>query len=417
MANTRRQDNGSRHGLRKAREPDASSLAPHAEISLADIRDLTYEEVRLAAQDLRMSHCEPLSDLTTAAQDELYRRLHAQPRHDRRMEGIRIGTDASQAQPPLWEHVEPTKLDKEALNRDLGIRSLSEVTAVRPLPMMLDRLDPEGHTILFGAGGSGKGSLVSWWIVQLVRAGRRVLILDYENHPGEWARRVDSLGGADVRDNVIHAAPLTAAWTRDRGPIWRQAPLIRALAEANGCDVIVVDSIVIGCAGFDPMKPETPALYASGLELIGLPALSLAHVTKTEDLRYPFGSAFWHNLARTTWSLKRHGERAILTHRKRNNYSSLGRLVVTMTWHDDELREVREQPFSVVLADRIDEALDDDSLTLPQIVDRLNEDATDDADPVKANSVRQALLRGTREPQRFTVDGSGSGARYRRVAP
>lgn len=380
-----------------------------------DLASLDYADVWLLAQDMRASHDEPLPSTTKAAQDELYRRQHAQPRHDGRMESLSTAMDATEQPPPLWEHVEPPALDKDALNRDLGARCLIEVKAERPLPMMVDRLDPLDHTILYGTGGSGKGALVAWWIVQLVRAGHRVLILDYENHPDEWARRLDSVGGAEARAGVVHVAPLTAAWTAERGPIWRQAALIRALAQANDCGVVVVDSIVIACAGFDPMKPETPALYAGGLELIGLPVLSLAHVTKAEDLRYPFGSAFWHNLARTTWSLKRDGERAILTHRKRNNYASLGRFVVTMTWHDDQLREVWEQPYSVVLADRIDEALGDERLTLAQLVDRLNADVDDDGEPVKANSVRKALARGIRDPQRFTVEGTGATARYGRA--
>jgi hypothetical protein len=187
------------------------------------------------------------------------------------------------------------------------------------------------------------------------------------------------------------------------------------LADAVHADVLVVDSIVIACAGFDPMKPETPALYAAGLELIGRPVLSLAHTTKTEDLRYPFGSAFWHNLARTTWSLKRDGERAILQHRKHNNYESQGRFVVTMSWRDGLLREVWEQPFNVVLADRIDEALGDEWLRLEQIIERLNGDVEDDGELVKANSVRKALVRGIRSPQRYTIEGSGATARYRRI--
>ena len=310
---------------------------------------------------------------------------------------------------------------RESLVEQLGARSLTDVPADPPAPLTIERLDPEGQTVLYGTGGSYKGTVTAWWIVQLVRAGRRVLVLDYENHPGEWARRVAGLGGDAERAGVVHVAPLTASWGAERGPIWKQADTIRALADAVAADYIVVDSIVIACAGFDPLKPETPALYAGGIELIGRPALSIAHATKAEDLRYPFGSAFWHNLARTTWSLKRDGERAILTHRKRNNYASLGRFVVTTTWRDELPREVWEQPYIEALSDRIAGALVDEALTAAQVAARLNADRTDDEEEVKADSVRKALARGLserpREAQRFTINGTGATAVYRRVRP
>ncbi len=303
----------------------------------------------------------------------------------------------------------------QAVMERLGARPLGEVSTDPPPPLLDDRLDPEGHTILYGPGGAGKGALTAQWIVRRVAAGGVVLIHDYENHPGEWARRIHGLGGSEATAGVIHAAPLTAAWGGKRGSLWIQAEDVRALVAATGATYLVIDSIVPACAGADPLKPEAAALYAGALEYIGLPALSLAHATKAEDMRYPFGSAFWANLARTTWSLKRDGERAILAHRKHNNYASLGRFVVTMTWADDTLREVWEQGYTIVLSERIAETLGDEALTVAELVDGLNED--DDGEPVKANSVRVALGRGIKaQPQRFTVEGVGTTARYRRIA-
>ena len=297
----------------------------------------------------------------------------------------------------------------------LGACALAEISTDPPAPLFVDRLDPDGHTILYGTGGVGKGVITASWIVQLVLAGQRVLILDYEHHPGEWARRIAGLGGVDALAGVVYVAPLTAAWQAKRGPLWVQAEDIRALVEASGATYIVIDSIVPACAGVDPMKPEAVSLYTGALEFIGRPTLSLAHVTKAEDLRYPFGSAFWHHLARMTWSLKRDGERAILAHRKHNNYASLGRFVVTTTWSDDKPGEVWERNYTAALADRVAEALGADALTVAEIVDRLADDEDDDGETVKANSVRTALRRGIKIPQRFTVEGVGSGARYRRI--
>lgn len=310
-----------------------------------------------------------------------------------------------------WGDEYPAKLAER-----LGAHTLDTLSADPPAPLLVDRLDPDGHTILYGTGGVGKGVLTAWWTVQLVRAGHRVLILDYENHPGEWARRIGGLGTAPELAAVIWAAPLTAEWQSKRGPLWVQAEDVRALAEATGATFVVVDSIVPACAGVDPMKPEAVSLYAGALEYIGRPVLSLAHVTKAEDLRYPFGSAFWHHLARTTWSLKRDGERAILAHRKHNNYASLGRFVVTTTWTDDKPGEVWERGYTAALADRIAEVLGSEALTITEIVDRLAEDEDGDGETVKANSVRTALRRGIRDPQRFTVESTGPNARYRAVS-
>ena len=301
----------------------------------------------------------------------------------------------------------------------LGARLLSAISTDPPPPLLIERLDPEGHTILYGTGGAGKGVETAWWIVRLVRDGATVLVLDYENHPGEWARRVSGLGGADVLGHVIHVAPLTASWQSRRGPLWEQVTEVRDLALALGATYVVIDSIVPACAGLDPMKPEAAALYAAGLEYIGLPALSLGHVNRADDLRYPFGSVFWHNLARTTWSLKRDGERAILQHRKHNNYAALGRFIVQATWHEDRLGEVTELDYGVVLADRIDEVLAGEALTVAVIVEKVNAELEEDEEPLKADSVRAALRRGIkatpRRSQRFTVEGRGESATYQRA--
>ena len=312
------------------------------------------------------------------------------------------------APPPLlWsEYPAAPELDLRALRVELGARTLTDISSDAPPPLILDRIDPDGHTILFGDGGVGKGTLASVWAVGCANAGLRILIVDYENHPTEWSRRILGLGGDEARAAVTHVAPLAPEWALRRGPIWDQAKTLRTLAKTVSADVVIVDSIVMACAGADPMDTATATAYAAALELIGRPVLSLAHTTKLGNLRYPFGSVFWHNLARTTWSLKRDGERAILQHRKHNNYAGLGRFVVSVSWHEDLPREVWEQPYSAVLADRIVEALGDERLSLEQIVARLNE-IDDDSEPVKADSVRKALTRGI--PQRFRMTGDRYG--------
>jgi len=282
-------------------------------------------------------------------------------------------------------------------------------------------MDPEGHTILFGTGGVGKGNVASWQSVRLVQEGHRVLVVDYEDHPGEWARRIGSLGGNAAVAGVAWVAPLAPSWKGARGAIWDHADDLRELVESWGATAVLVDSIVVACGGADPLDPGTPAKYAAAVQRIARPVLSLAHVTKAGDLLYPFGSVFWHNLARMSWSLARDGDRLQLVNRKANNYRVGGRYVVETTWRDDLPGEVWVRSYSAVLAERIEDVLGDEELTAAQVVAKLNADAGDDTERVREDSVQRSLRRGIEarptRPQRYTVTGTGATARYRRILP
>lgn len=286
----------------------------------------------------------------------------------------------------------------------LGARTLAAVPTDPPADLLFGRLDPLGHTCLYGTGGSGKGALCTHWIHELVAGGHRILIIDYENHPEEWSRRLYGLGGDLDRGRVLHVAPLTVRWTGRRGPIWVQADELRQLAQAWGATYVFVDSIVPACGGTDPLKPEAAGQYAGALELIGLPVCSLAHVTKSEQLQYPFGSVFWHNLARVTWSLQVDGARALLVNRKANNYSRGGRFMVEITWRDGLPVEVWERPYAAVMAERIGDVLAAGALPIPAIVRALNESLEEGEVEVKADTIRAALRRGAKgEHRRFDV--------------
>jgi hypothetical protein len=312
------------------------------------------------------------------------------------------------AMPERQESVDP------ALVRSvLGLRSLADVPATSAPPLLLDHLDAEGSTILFGTGGVGKGLLACWWAVQLVAKGHRVLIVDYESHGSEWARRIRALGGQTALDGVEYVAPGSREWTEDRGPIWKQVAALDQAIRVSRATYLVIDSIVFACAGHDPMKPEMPIDYDLALQYLDRPSLSLGHVTRESDMRYPFGSIFWHNGARTTWSMKGDGPtRSILAHRKHNNHAYKGNYVVNSTWVDDLPREVVVQGYLLHLDDRIHDALGIDWLTQSEIKARLSDDEID-GEPVKADSVRKALERGIKKmPQRFTVREDEGVSRY-----
>ena len=312
------------------------------------------------------------------------------------VDGMDPGADSSPNVPSVGDLA-------SAVRERLGFRLVAEISTDAPPPMLIERLDPSSHTILYGTGGVGKGTLTAWWIVQLVAAGHRVLIVDYENHPDEWSRRIHGLGGD--RSAVGWVAPLTAAWRGRLGAIWVQAPELAELARDWGATYLVLDSVVPACGAIDPLKPEAAGQYAGALERIGLPALSLAHVTKSESLSYPFGSVFWHNLARVTWSLKADGEgAAVLAMRKANNYPRATRQRIEALYLNGQLRGLHERAVTVVLAERIDEALGSERLSPAEITNAINEALEDGAEEVKRNSVIGALRRGARmRPPRYDV--------------
>lgn len=307
---------------------------------------------------------------------------------------------------PPWTADDMAEVDRGPRER-LGARQLRDIDRSPPKDLLLNKLDAEGHTIIHGAGGVGKGVTATWLTGQLVEAEHVVLTLDYEGHAEEWSRRYFGLFGMAGMERVWHVSPLAMSFEDQHGPIWATQHAIRELADAVGATYVVIDSIVTACFGADPMDPGTPALYASALQFIGRPALSLAHVTKEHDLRYPFGSVFWHNLARVTWSMAKEGDQVVMTQRKANNHALRGRVLLSTTWHDGLPREVHEQSYTAALADRIDEILGE-PIPVARIVAILNEDAGEDQARVKADSVRAALRRGmTVDPKRFTVQGSG----------
>lgn len=290
--------------------------------------------------------------------------------------------------------------------RESHVQRLAAIDRSPAPPLLLDRLDPLGPTILYGPGDIGKGTLASSWATRLQAAGRRVLILDYEDHPEEWARRIFGLGGADAVADIVHVPPLRE-WG---GPLWKHADGVRKLAEAEGRDFVIIDSAAMAAAGIDPSSPEAPQLISSGLQEVGLPSLTLAHVNRAHDARYPFGSVFWHNLARVTWSFMPKGEERILVCRKANNYAKPGASTVTATWHMGVLGEVAERLAAWGLLDRIAEVLADGPAAPRDIATTLNE-GVPDGEKTSRQTVAATLSRGLAKDRafRFTVaDGEWS---------
>lgn len=90
-------------------------------------------------------------------------------------------------------------------------------------------------------------------------------------------------------------------------------------------DYAIFDSVAFACDG-PPEAAEVAGRYFQSLRQLGpLGSLHVAHVSKAEGAnKKPFGSAFWHNGARSTWNVKISDNRSggslsiALHHRKAN---------------------------------------------------------------------------------------------------
>jgi hypothetical protein len=295
----------------------------------------------------------------------------------------------------------------------LGARSLRDINHDAPPPLLIGKLTERGHTILYGEGGVGKGTLASNWITELIKDGHHILILDYENHPEEWASRIFGFGGDAPSDHITYVSPASQAWTQPHGAIWQQAENIRLLADAVQATYIVIDSIVVACGGTDvgSGSTEAPAKYHDALTQIGRPALSLGHVTRDTNLKYPFGSVYWHNLARFTWSLSwaPGHETTILHNRKHSEYDPQPALSIEVTFTGGLPRSIKETRVSIVIADLIDATLTE-PMTVDQITSAINADIEDKDDHYQKDSITRALTRGlqnsTHHPKRFDHTGN-----------
>ncbi len=194
---------------------------------------------------------------------------------------------------------------------DLDVRILTDIEPADVTDLLLERLDPVDHTILFGDGGTGKGMIAAWWASCLTRGWgldkkpahnalrMKVLILDYENHAEtEWRKRVESFGGN--LDHVIIVRPIAA--------IWDIAGNVAELIKELKIDYVIVDSALYACTGADAYTPEAATKYSLAITQFRKPVLTLAHKTKSKDDQdKPFGSVFWHNGARLTISVDAKG--------------------------------------------------------------------------------------------------------------
>jgi hypothetical protein len=119
---------------------------------------------------------------------------------------------------------------------------------------------------------------------------------------------------------------------------------LRRVFRQHKIDFMIVDSVALA-AGGEPESAEVAVGFFAALRELDVPSLLIAHVTNAaakSGADRPFGSAFWHNSARSTWYVKRAEEQsgdtlAIgLYHRKANDASRS--MPIGLTWHHEQDR-------------------------------------------------------------------------------
>jgi hypothetical protein len=290
-----------------------------------------------------------------------------------------------------------------AYDEDFVSEWASDLDRTPPKPLLLDYLEPDDYTILFGDGGTGKGVVAAWWVANLTLDDWVVILLDYEqNTLLEWAPRVERFGGDLSRLRVVQPT----------GAIWSHAERVREEAEwardeRGATNVyLVVDSIgyAIGDAKLEESGSATK--YKKALNAIGLPTLSLAHTTKANaDSRWPFGSVYWHNNVRHTIGISRKDEAEdsprVLRNRKVNRRAPFPTVEIDWSWvHGDLPDHLDFAPSGMKTIDRIAAALDSGPLTVAEIASALDHDGN--GAPVSEAAVKKALSRG----EEFDSDGA-----------
>lgn len=285
-------------------------------------------------------------------------------------------------------------------------------------------LTPEGPTVIYGRGGTGKGVTACWLAMQLVAAGYVVMIVDYEGHEREWGSRLRGLGLTDDELSRIHyRAPFGVDWQAPTGALATVADLIRDNAELVGATYLIVDSYSVATSNGDTMGGEQAAReYFGGLARIGIPSLTIAHV-RGDSGRFPdrpFGSVFVHNLARETWAVERvsegepetfdpdeiaYGPHVValeLRNKKANARPIAPAQFVTFSFFADGSIEAQtDRPAGRAVADLAADALAEGPMTLPKIAAAIREDS---GQTVSEDTLGRTLRR---HPQRFAQASTG----------
>jgi len=191
-----------------------------------------------------------------------------------------------------------------------------------------------GPTILYADGGTGK-SVVALCMAYSVAAGKPllgrpmvpptpVMYLDWETDAETHAIRFAAICEA----NAFGEPKPRVLYKRMVGNLADNVEALKQELDEAGVGLIIIDSLLAASAG--PLEESNTARsFVSAIRYLDVAVLALTHVTKPQadnrDAANPFGSIFWHNMARNTWFIESAREeggstiRLRFQHKKSNN--------------------------------------------------------------------------------------------------
>ena len=190
------------------------------------------------------------------------------------------------------------------------------------LEYILDGILIRGHhTIVFGDGASTK-TLNTYAMGICCASGQRflgratkrvgVLVVDYETRALTARHRVDRLlSGMGAAPSLISGLNMHY-WPAKGMPIVAQQEALRRYIEKYDIGLVIVDSGGMAC-GSAPEKSSSATSYFNAIERLGdVTVVTICHVSAAglsmpEPGKYPFGSRYWHYLARDTFYVQASG--------------------------------------------------------------------------------------------------------------
>jgi len=246
-------------------------------------------------------------------------------------------------------------------------------------------------SIWFGDGGNGK-SLLALAAALSIHGDRadllgihpssqlRVAYLDWEWDAHEHRQRMRSLlPEGEPEPDLVYLSCY--------GSLRDQVDRIKRVVREQEVGYLVIDSVA-AAAGGEPESAEVALGFFTALRAIGLGSLCIAHTTKNPEAQErPFGSAFWHNSARSTWLVRKeqelgsNGLRVGMFNKKANSGPSsnplgfairfdAGRTTITRT----DVRDVPGLAETLPLKPRITHALKAGFRSVPELSDDLGAD-------------------------------------------
>lgn len=226
--------------------------------------------------------------------------------------------------------------------------SYSETWLLEPL------LVKGGVNMIFGKGGTGK-SFLTLALAKALKTGEEflglesttqvnTLFLDYEDTPEEVAKRVKAINdGQKIEDFWYYPA---------KGiPLADLTKSLKKVIENRKIGLLIVDSAVLACGG-RPEEAEQAGKYFNALASLGITSLTIAHETKQEGGKYPFGSVFFWNSPRNIWYIKGEQEQDDklktlgLFHRKSNRGQLKSPIGIRMWFENDNQVEIKRGALS-----------------------------------------------------------------------